>query len=579
MNSQKKKENSSDDWAEVYLAEEKGKLGIDETTACCYATISKCISLSLSLSLSFSLFSCHQDSRVVDERFGIFIMSGGAASSTTSLLDDDSVIEINVRCSDGKKFALKIDLETATIGSLKKEASAPSGIPADLQRLIYKGKILSDPSTLVSKYDVRDGHTIHLVRGRKKVAATATENAATPAAASLNQSNNSNNNTSAPAPLFGSAGSGGMGLGLGLGNMNNMAGAQSLLNNPEFMESMLNSPMMQNLMNNPEIIRNMMTSNPAMQQILEANPHLRQALDDPEMISQMMNAARNPSMMQEMMRQQDRALANIESLPGGFNALQRMYNDVQEPMMNAAQEAASERARANESAEARSSNAAAGNAPLPNPWANNSSASNSPLLNFNRGASSAPLGGGAAANLSGLSGLGAGGSDGLSAMMSSPAMQAALQQMASNPQLMQQMMASNPMAQQMMASNPEIAARMRDPAFLRSMSDPNVIQAMVQMQQSMRTLQNAGIVPPSMGAGGAGLFGGAGAGAGGVGGFPLGGMFGRPSPPSQNPSETFATQLSQLRDMGFTNETDNIAALQAVGGNVNMAIERLLNRM
>lgn len=74
-----------------------------------------------------------------------------------------------------------------------------------------------------------------------------------------------------------------------------------------------------------------------------------------------MEMARNPALMQEMMRNQDRALSNLEvihasiinafysivlwhchcfyqSLPGGFNALQRMYTDIQEPMMDAAQE-------------------------------------------------------------------------------------------------------------------------------------------------------------------------------------------------------------------------------------------------
>lgn len=43
-------------------------------------------------------------------------------------------------------------------------------------------------------------------------------------------------------------------------------------------------------------------------------------------------------MMQEMMRNQDRALSNLESIPGGYNALRRMYTDIQEPMLNAAQE-------------------------------------------------------------------------------------------------------------------------------------------------------------------------------------------------------------------------------------------------
>lgn len=42
--------------------------------------------------------------------------------------------------------------------------------------------------------------------------------------------------------------------------------------------------------------------------------------------------------MQEMMRNQDRALSNLESIPGGYNALRRMYTDIQEPMLSAAQE-------------------------------------------------------------------------------------------------------------------------------------------------------------------------------------------------------------------------------------------------
>ena len=36
-----------------------------------------------------------------------------------------------------------------------------------------------------------------------------------------------------------------------------------------------------------------------------------------------------------MMRNQDRAMTNIENMPGGFHALERMFRDVQEPMMNA----------------------------------------------------------------------------------------------------------------------------------------------------------------------------------------------------------------------------------------------------
>ena len=31
-------------------------------------------------------------------------------------------------------------------------------------------------------------------------------------------------------------------------------------------------------------------------------------------------------------------MSNLESIPGGYNALRRMYEDIQEPMLNAAQE-------------------------------------------------------------------------------------------------------------------------------------------------------------------------------------------------------------------------------------------------
>jgi len=31
-------------------------------------------------------------------------------------------------------------------------------------------------------------------------------------------------------------------------------------------------------------------------------------------------------------------MSNLESLPGGYNALRRLYTDIQEPMLNAAQE-------------------------------------------------------------------------------------------------------------------------------------------------------------------------------------------------------------------------------------------------
>lgn len=81
------------------------------------------------------------------------------------------------------------------------------------------------------------------------------------------------------------------------------------------------------------------------------------------------------------------------------------------------------------------------------------------------------------------------------------------------------------------------------------------------------------------GLGGAGM--GGGAGLGGMGGLSgllnAGAAAGGALPPVANPEETYAPQLQQLRDMGFGNHQENIRALQATGGNVNAAVERLLS--
>ena len=42
------------------------------------------------------------------------------------------------------------------------------------------------------------------------------------------------------------------------------------------------------------------------------------------------------------------------------------------------------------------------------------------------------------------------------------------------------------------------------------------------------------------------------------------------------PEQLYATQLSQLQEMGFIDTQENIGALIATAGNVNAAVERLL---
>ena len=71
------------------------------------------------------------------------------------------------------------------------------------------------------------------------------------------------------------------------------------------MASMLNSPLMSSILDNPEVLRSMFQANPGMRQVMEENPELAHALNDPALLRQSLQSARNPQLMREMMRNTD----------------------------------------------------------------------------------------------------------------------------------------------------------------------------------------------------------------------------------------------------------------------------------
>lgn len=134
-------------------------------------------------------------------------------------------------------------------------------------------------------------------------------------------------------------------------------------------------------------------------------------------------------------------------------------------------------------------------------------------------------------------------------MMQNPMVMQMVQQMMQNPQFVQQVTASNPLLQSL---PPEVVRQ-----SISMMNNPQMMQQMSQMMGGGMGM--GGMAPRS-------------------GDLPSGNqshpMFS--PPPVQNPREAFATQLEQLRSMGFPNEQANIAALQQSQGNIEFAIERLL---
>ena len=86
------------------------------------------------------------------------------------------------------------------------------------------------------------------------------------------------------------------------------------------------------------------------------------------MIRQSMQMMRNPQAMREAMRHQDMAMSQLENHPEGYNALRRMYEDVQEPMMQAQQQALSASTSNTNTNTSTPSSSSPNTSALPNPW-------------------------------------------------------------------------------------------------------------------------------------------------------------------------------------------------------------------
>lgn len=72
-----------------------------------------------------------------------------AGDSSAAAAAVGSGATVHIRSSNGSKFSVQTDLES-TVGSFKVVLAEKCDVPAEQQRLIYKGRILKDEQTLVS---------------------------------------------------------------------------------------------------------------------------------------------------------------------------------------------------------------------------------------------------------------------------------------------------------------------------------------------------------------------------------------------------------------------------------------------
>lgn len=548
----------------------------------------------------------------------------------------------------------KQDIEVGSDSSVKEFREQVSKIfsaPVEQLCLIFAGKILKDDDKL-STHGIKDGLTVHLVikSANKSQEQAAARAQASPAATPTPSTQPAPNIQDTPLGLGNLGGIPGMGQ-MGMGSVNFMDMQQrmqrELMTNPDMLQSMMDNPLVQQLMGNPEVMRQMIMSNPQMRELMERNPEISHMLNNPELMRHTMELARNPAMMQELMRQQDRVMSNLESMPGGSSALHRMYRDVHEPMMNAAQEtiAGNPFAALSSSGSNSTSNTQQGREntdPLPNPWGGSSTGSSTGTsTGTSTGGTGGSPAGGQIFNTPGMQSLLSQMTQNpqlMQNMMQAPYTQAMLQSFQANPELAQQIISSNPM----FAGNPQLQEQMRQqlPAMLQQMANPEVqnlmtnqraLQAIMQIQQGMQTLQTeAPNLLPGLGIPGLSTptttIGSTATGtttaastssprttegndsnptspASGTSSTsnptspaapPTGGTGNQPDALSnfmaqmmsmvaqgqhtQAPEERYASQLDQLAAMGFVNRDANIQALIAEMGDVNKAIDRLLQQ-
>ncbi|XP_032753954.1 ubiquilin-4 isoform X3 [Rattus rattus] len=548
-------------------------------------------------------------------------------------------IRVTVKTPKDKEEIVICD--QASVKEFKEEISRRFKAQQDQLVLIFAGKILKDGDTL-NQHGIKDGLTVHLViktpqKTQDPVTTTASppstpDSASAPSTTPASpaapvQPCSSGNTTSdagsggGPSPVAAEgpsnatasilSGFGGiLGLGsLGLGSANFMELQQQmqrqLMSNPEMLSQIMENPLVQDMMSNPDLMRHMIMANPQMQQLMERNPEISHMLNNPELMRQFGN---NP----------------FSSLAGNSD------NSSSQPLRTENRE------------------------PLPNPWSPSPPTSQAP------GSGGEGTGGSGTSqvhptvsNPFGINAASLG-----SGMFNSPEMQALLQQISENPQLMQnvisapymrtmmQTLAQNPdFAAQMMvnvplfAGNPQlqeqlrlqlpvflqqvseghkgdleapwlpvaifVSQQMQNPESLSILTNPRAMQALLQIQQGLQTLQTEapGLVP-SLGSFGTPRTS-----------VPLAGSNSgsaveaptaspdtpATTPPSAGsntqqqlmqqmiqllsgsgnsqvpvPEVRFRQQLEQLNSMGFVNREANLQALIATGGDINAAIERLL---
>ncbi|KAI9228799.1 MAG: hypothetical protein DHS80DRAFT_14930, partial [Piptocephalis tieghemiana] len=159
-------------------------------------------------------------------------------------------------------------------------------------RVVCAGKVLKDHTLSLAQYGIKEGSTIHVVRG-------------------------------APGPQQGAD----------VTKLSSSSSSPSSSQDP--MGMMMSNPLIKHLTSDPQTMKHILTSNPSLRRLAESNPEIGALLNNPSFLQSAIQSSQNPELYKELQRNNDRAIANLESVPGGFEHLRKMYTSMQAPMESA----------------------------------------------------------------------------------------------------------------------------------------------------------------------------------------------------------------------------------------------------
>nr|XP_056714732.1 ubiquilin-1-like [Euleptes europaea] len=510
--------------------------------------------------------------------------------------------------------------ENTLIQDFKKQLSERFHTPSEQLSLIFAGEILKDQNTLV-QHKVRDGSKVHLfiksqrrppgndqpeelVASCHELVAQTMENLLLPMVELSLDASTLNNNPLLLGFLIGVTGMNVLGL-----NAADMSDFVNEAQDQDVTWQELISEVMQNLFGDTEQVRQMILSIPQMQQLAEQNPEISHILTNSDFMREMTDGATSSAVMDEIIRNHDRALSNLESIPGGYSALQQLYNDIEAPILNAVQSQfqgspsappESKPSSGGVSPQARTEN----REPLPNPWAPQPIRSGDNFGNGDISGSSSRLGQSFIVPV-----LSVGVRSGIN---KSENIQNMVQQLTENLEFMENMSNAlsdpdgptqtflthcnsllcneTPPSQGWVQQLPPKLAKSEAAALL---SNPRALQALLQMQTGLLTLaqevpnflqalSDPDVEPESMEDSDEGESPSSDEGSFSSGDESLESASDgskadeeEESMEQQGPEAQYEAQLQQLRAMGFPNQEQNLQALIDTEGNISAAIEKL----